>query len=314
MATDAAAPRLFVSYSHDSHSHKDWILTLATRLVANGVDVVLDQWDLNLGADLPRFMETGLTESKLVLAVCSGQYVDKANAGKGGVGYEKMILTSQLMQDVTAERILPVIRDNNLVPLLPTFLGARVFVDFRDDAAYEVKYGELLREIHGEKIRPRPALGANPFREKPLETRDPALSNRPERYVVPAHAGTVTFDYSNNDGKFILGSGDMAFETAWSGSGRTSIHTYNDPASIRTVALATGARSFGDVNDASIYDTSSRVRTPQLGEIVVWQNSAGYYALVRIDSLKARGHGDPQDEVIFTYVIQTNRTASFGDA
>jgi TIR domain len=139
MTTNEVAPRLFVSYSHDSQSHKDWVLTLATRLVANGVDVILDQWDLNLGADLPRFMEKGLTESKLVLAVCSAQYVSKANAGKGGVGYEKMILTSQLMHDVTAERILPVIRNNNVVPLLPTFLGSRVYVDFRDDALYEVK-------------------------------------------------------------------------------------------------------------------------------------------------------------------------------
>jgi hypothetical protein len=41
----------------------------------------------------------------------------------------------------------------------------------------------------------------------------------------------------------------------------------------------------------------------RLGEIAVRQNSAGYYALVRIDSLKARTHGDPEDEVVFTYVI-----------
>ena len=163
-------------------------------------------------------------------------------------------------------------------------------------------------------MRPRPSLGANPFKETPPEARDPALSNRPERYVAPAHAGTVTFDYSNNDGKFVLGSGDMAFETAWSSGGRTSIYAYNDPTSIRTVALAQGAQSFSDVNDARIYDTSSRVRSPHLGEIVVWQNCAGYYALVRIDSLRARTHGDLQDEVVFTYVIQTNKTPSFGDA
>lgn len=313
LETDAAAPRLFISYSHDDQSHEDWVLTLATRLVANGVDVILDLWDLTLGADLPRFMETGLTESKLVLAVCTGRYVDKANTGIGGVGYEKMILTAQLMQDVTTERILPVIRDNTRVPLLPTFLGSRVYVDFRDDAVFEVKYGELLREIHGEKIRPRPPLGSNPFKETPREVRDPALSDRPERYVSPAHAGTVTFDYSDNDGRFVLGSGDMAFETAWSGGGQTSIHAYNDPPSIRTVALATGARVFSDVQDADVYDTSSRVRAVRIGEIVVWQNSAGYYALVRVDGLKSRAHGDPKDEITFTYVIQRDRTSSFTD-
>src|SRR5258708_6519779 len=36
-------PKVFLSYSHDSETHKDWVLKLATRLIANGVDVLLDQ-------------------------------------------------------------------------------------------------------------------------------------------------------------------------------------------------------------------------------------------------------------------------------
>ncbi|MEZ4784898.1 MAG: toll/interleukin-1 receptor domain-containing protein [Candidatus Kapaibacterium sp.] len=79
-------PTVFISYSHDDQEHKDWILTLSTRLLANGVNVILDHWDLNLGSDLPRFMESGLTEADRVLAVCTGQYVAKANLGQGGVG------------------------------------------------------------------------------------------------------------------------------------------------------------------------------------------------------------------------------------
>jgi hypothetical protein len=43
------APRVFMFYSHDDQAHKDWVLGLATRLVANGVDVLLDQWDMRLG-------------------------------------------------------------------------------------------------------------------------------------------------------------------------------------------------------------------------------------------------------------------------
>ena len=44
--TGFVTPRVFASYSHDSQSHKDWVLMLATRRVANGVDVILDQWDV----------------------------------------------------------------------------------------------------------------------------------------------------------------------------------------------------------------------------------------------------------------------------
>ncbi|QDK35541.1 MULTISPECIES: toll/interleukin-1 receptor domain-containing protein [Sphingomonadaceae] len=53
------APRLFISYSHDDQAHKDWVLMLATRLVANGVDVLLDQWDMRLGSDLSAVSTNG---------------------------------------------------------------------------------------------------------------------------------------------------------------------------------------------------------------------------------------------------------------
>ena len=76
-------PKVFVSYSYDSETHKHWVLALATRLVVNGVDIVLDQWDPTLGSDLPRFMETGLIGANRVLAICTDQYVEKANAGRG---------------------------------------------------------------------------------------------------------------------------------------------------------------------------------------------------------------------------------------
>jgi hypothetical protein len=126
-------PKVFVSYSHDSEVHKDWVLTLATRLVANGVDVVLDQWDLNLGGDLPHFMETRLVGANRVLAICTDNYVEKANAGRGGVGYEKMILTAQIMQNIASERIIPVVRANAAPHTVPTFLSTKLYIDFRDD-------------------------------------------------------------------------------------------------------------------------------------------------------------------------------------
>ncbi|WP_158009563.1 SEFIR domain-containing protein, partial [Bathymodiolus thermophilus thioautotrophic gill symbiont] len=37
-------PKCFMSYSHDNKEHEEWVLSLATRLRENGVDVILDQW------------------------------------------------------------------------------------------------------------------------------------------------------------------------------------------------------------------------------------------------------------------------------
>ena len=60
-----------------------------------------------------------------------------------------------------------------------------------------------------------------------------------------------------------------------------------------------------------MYDTSSRVRTPHLGEIVVWQNTAGYYLATKIEKLQSRINGSPTDEITFSYVIAPNKISSF---
>ncbi len=44
--------QVFISYSHDNDEHKSWVMQVATRLRHNGVDVILDQWNLKLGQDL----------------------------------------------------------------------------------------------------------------------------------------------------------------------------------------------------------------------------------------------------------------------
>ena len=82
-------PKCFISYSWDSESHKDWVRFFAEQLQKNGVFVYLDQWDIALGDDLPHYMETSIRDSDFVLLVCSPSFAQKANSGKGGVGYEQ---------------------------------------------------------------------------------------------------------------------------------------------------------------------------------------------------------------------------------
>jgi tRNA U34 5-carboxymethylaminomethyl modifying GTPase MnmE/TrmE len=152
------APRIFISYSHDNGTHKNWVLNLATRLNANGVDLVFDQWDLRLGSDLPLFMESGLSDADRVIMICSGNYVQKANEGKGGVGYEKMIMTADLLKCIDSNKIIPLIRENKSTKKTPIFLGSKVYIDFNDDDQFEKKYEELIREIHGVFV-PSPKKG-----------------------------------------------------------------------------------------------------------------------------------------------------------
>ena len=57
------APKVFISYSHDDPDHKKWVANFGLRLRQNGVDAILDQWDLFPGEDIPVFMERNLSEA-----------------------------------------------------------------------------------------------------------------------------------------------------------------------------------------------------------------------------------------------------------
>ena len=48
----AEHPKVFISYSHDSPEHRRWVSEFSAKLRHNGVDAILDQWDLGLGDDL----------------------------------------------------------------------------------------------------------------------------------------------------------------------------------------------------------------------------------------------------------------------
>ena len=156
-------PSVFLSYSHDSAAHKAWVRKLAEDLRGQGVDATLDQWDLRHGADLVAFMEAGIREAERVLMVCSSNYVRKAEQRKGGAGYEGMIVTSHVARSTDTVKFIPLVRDNPAEPLLPDFLGPRLWLDFRDDAHYAERLEDLVRELHDLPRFRKPPLGRPVF-------------------------------------------------------------------------------------------------------------------------------------------------------
>ena len=51
-------PKVFISYSWTNPNHEEWVINLAERLVSDGVDVVIDKWNLKEGQDKYHFMES----------------------------------------------------------------------------------------------------------------------------------------------------------------------------------------------------------------------------------------------------------------
>jgi hypothetical protein len=155
-------PRVFITYSHDSAEHKGWVLDFATTLRNRGVDAVLDQWDLKPGDDVPHFMETQLQAADYVLMICTENYVKKANAGEGGVGYEKMIITSTLLAKIDSSKVIPIIRQNGS-DIRPTFLQTKLYVNFSNDEDAEYKFDDLLRVLLNAPLYEKPEIGKDPF-------------------------------------------------------------------------------------------------------------------------------------------------------
>jgi hypothetical protein len=155
-------PRVFISYSHDSAEHKLWVLDFATTLRNRGVDAVLDQWDLLPGDDLPHFMETQLAQCDNVLMICTDKYVAKANAGEGGVGYEKMIMTSSMLSSIDKNKVIPIIRQQG-TDHRPTFLNTKLYINFSNDSENEYRLDDVLRTLLNAPLYEKPAIGLNPF-------------------------------------------------------------------------------------------------------------------------------------------------------
>ena len=199
----AEHPKVFISYSHDSPDHRQWVSELSAKLRHNGVDAILDQWDLSLGDDLTLFMERGIRDSDRVLVICTDSYVSKANAGEGGVGYERLIVTAQLVHNLGTDKFIPVIRQASGEEKTPTFLGTRVYADFRNDSQFDEEFAKLIHELHRVPVVEKPPLGKNPFAKlpsgqetPPSEGTDIQLPEIPEQVESASDAYSAAVEFA----------------------------------------------------------------------------------------------------------------------
>ena len=193
----AEHPKVFISYSHDSSEHRRWVSELGAKLRDNGVDAILDQWDLGPGADVTQFMERGIIDSDRVLVICTDQYVRKANTAEGGVGYERMIVTAQLVQDLGTDKFIPVIRQASGQEKTPAFLGTRVYIDFRNSSEFESEFDKLVHELHRVPVVEKPPLGKNPFPKLSSEGTGPQLPEIPEQVESASDAYSAAIELAH---------------------------------------------------------------------------------------------------------------------
>jgi len=247
-------PQIFISYSW---AVSERVLELAERLLANGVDVIFDKWDLKEGQDKYAFMEQCVTNPEIdrVLLICDKSYADKANSRAGGVGDETVIISPEVYGQVNQEKFLPVIFevDEYNKPYQPAYIKSRIYFDLStEDDRYELEYEKLLRNIHDKPLYKKPALGKRPDW---LENDTVDLS--PIRDLIKQTRGYTGGSKTKAD--FLLRNAIGSFLTALL---EFKIPQMNDEALIAKIEEMKPLRDlYGDFVEALIYSDLSLVDT-----------------------------------------------------
>lgn len=169
-------PTVFISYSQEDDEHKKWVKDLADRLLKDGIEVTVDQYDLTLGDRLPQFMDQSISEVDYVLIICTPTYKIKSDTRKGGVGYEGHIISGELLTKGNERKFIPVIRKGNIVNALPDFLAGKYGIDLTGGKEFENNYKDLITTIYGAKKKPKvgdqPSYISQPYHKQSANVED----------------------------------------------------------------------------------------------------------------------------------------------
>lgn len=159
-------PKVFISYSWTTTQHQLLVKEWADRLMADGIDIVLDIYDLKEGHDKFVFMEKMVTDPQVthVLVISDKTYSEKADARKSGVGTESQIISSEVYSKIEQTKFIPIVCDfsEDKSPYLPTFLKSRIWIDFSSPEKTNENWEQLVRVIYGKPSHEKPKIGTPP--------------------------------------------------------------------------------------------------------------------------------------------------------
>ena len=166
-------PKVFISYAWETNDHKGWVKQLAARLRGDGVETILDQWELTPGDQLSAFMERSVRTSDFVLIVCTPAYRDKSDNRMGGVGYEGDIMTAEVSTGADRRKFIPLLRVDTWKTAAPSWLRGSYYIDLRGTPYSEDNYIDLLHTVLDCREKaPSVEVGNGDNHEEPITSDD----------------------------------------------------------------------------------------------------------------------------------------------
>jgi hypothetical protein len=157
------APKVFVSYSHDSDAHKARVAEFVTRLRGEGLDVVYDEDLAKVGGPnegWPRWCERQIVECDYVLACCTPLFRERFDGAPGsGVGWEALSVRQYLYENLN-RKIRPLIFEQGDRDHIPNALRPFSFFLTTDDGSYAYLLGWLTAATTASAAPPTTAAPA----------------------------------------------------------------------------------------------------------------------------------------------------------
>jgi cold shock CspA family protein len=143
---------VFISYSHDSSEHSNKVLSLADRLRRDGLDCLLDQYEIAPNEGWPVWMTKCIRKADYVLLICTERYHHLSSGeevyAKGkGVKYETLLTYQNICENNSRnDRFIPVVFHQNDSGFIPEPLRSFQHYAIETDAGYEDLYRRLTKQ------------------------------------------------------------------------------------------------------------------------------------------------------------------------
>jgi len=151
-------PKVFVS--HASEDKERFVVDLATRLRARGIDAWLDKWEMFPGdSRVDKIFEEGLKDATAVIIVLSANSIAKP--------WVREELNASVVQRISkGTKVIPIVIDDCEVP---TALTSTLYVKIRNTGAYDSEFERVVASILG--ITDKPPLGDLPgYASSPIDS------------------------------------------------------------------------------------------------------------------------------------------------
>ena len=154
-----SSPRVYVSYTHDSPEHKNWVAELVERLHYDGVDVTFDYWFMEPSRNFWEKITEELSRADVALLVCTEQYRRRASGQIPSGLMREYVQIVNRAQNMKEFRVIPLLRESDWSISAPTEFESIMGFDLRDHMFAE-EYPKL-RNMLLKGWTPGPALSVS---------------------------------------------------------------------------------------------------------------------------------------------------------